>query len=388
VLKDATALGGVGHSTAPGAGAAARESVLSALGGRAPAVGDLVLVFGSASYDVEALHRVATIEAAPATVVGCTAFAAFTQDAQVTRGCVAAHVPAGGASFGVCQVERLEGDIAGSSRRAAETARGRAGERHPHSALLVLSDGLAGDQREVVRGAYEVTGSVIPLVGGTAGDDLRFERTHQFGPQGVTTNGLVAVWINSPRPLGVGVGHGWRRIGRPLLVTRAEGRVLHELDGRPAIQAYLEALEGRGDDDAAAFAAQVMSHPLGRPTSTGRYEISHVMHREGDALLMIGHVPEGSVVHLMASDEGLLLEGAQQAAREAREQLDGPPRAALAFSCAARYPLLGENRAEEASGVSRSLGNVPLAGFFTYGEFGRTVGPTGFHNATVSVLAL
>lgn len=383
-----SALAGVGDSSAPDAGASARAAVHAALAGTAPAAGDLVLVFASSRYDVEAVHRAAAAAAAPATVIGCTSSAAFTHDAQVTGGCVAAYLPAAGASFGVAHVERLGDDIAGAARRAAETARERSGDHHPHAVLLMLSDGLAGDQREIVRGAYEVTGAVIPLIGGAAGDDFAFERTHQFSPDGVSTNGLVAVWISSPRPLGVGVGHGWRPIGRPLLVTRADGRVVHELDGRPALAVYLEAIGERADADADTFAGRAMEHPLGRTTVSGGYEVCHALDRHGDGLMMVGHLPEGALVQVMAADEESLLEGARAAAEEALNGLDGTPRVALTFSCGARFARLGDRRAAEAERVSQALGGAPMAGFFTYGEFARIVGPTGFHNATVVVLAL
>jgi hypothetical protein len=50
-------LGGFGHSAAEDATTAGRESVRGALGGRTPAAGDLVIVFPSAAYDLDALHR-------------------------------------------------------------------------------------------------------------------------------------------------------------------------------------------------------------------------------------------------------------------------------------------------------------------------------------------
>src|SRR5207249_4365164 len=46
-------------------------------------------------------------------------------------------------------------------------------EDRPYRALLLLTDGLAGDQQEIVRGAYGVLGAGVPLVGGCAGDDLK-----------------------------------------------------------------------------------------------------------------------------------------------------------------------------------------------------------------------
>ena len=44
--------------------------------------------------------------------------------------------------------------------------------------------------------------------------------------------------------------------------------------------------------------------------------------------------------------------------------------------------------ASEIATVSEGLGGCPAGGFFTFGEFARLTGTTGFHNATVAVLAL
>ncbi len=90
---------------------------------------------------------------------------------------------------------------------------------------------------------------MIPFVGGSAGDDLSWDSTYSFGEGRMLTNGIVAVWINSASPMGVSVDHGWRPAGKPMLVTRASGTVVHELDGTPAIDAYL-AEQGDGLDAA------------------------------------------------------------------------------------------------------------------------------------------
>ena len=159
---------GVGHSRAADSAAAGREAVRSALGGHTATPGDLVILFTSVGYDVGALYAAAVAEAAPAGVFGCTSTGGFTHAEQVPHGCVAALLAADERSFGVCHVECDRDDIAGSARRAVAQARERAGDRYPHSVLLLLTDGLTPDQREIARGAYEVTTAVIPFVGGAA----------------------------------------------------------------------------------------------------------------------------------------------------------------------------------------------------------------------------
>ena len=74
----------------------------------------------------------------------------------------------------------------------------------PHKVLLLLGDGLAGDQREIVRGAHIMPGAAVPL--------------------------------------GIGVRHGWRKAGEPMLVTASDGNRIYTLDDQPALDMYLKRL--------------------------------------------------------------------------------------------------------------------------------------------------
>jgi hypothetical protein len=381
---------GVGHTHISDSEAAGREVVRAALAGRTPVAEDLLIVFASAEYDIEALYRAAAAEAAPADVVGCTSTGAFTHVAQVLNGCVAALLTAEESAFGVCHVECDLTDLADSGRRAAQGARARAGDRYPHSVLLLLTDGMTPDQREVARGAYEVTTALIPFVGGVAADSLAWERTYTFGDGRVLTNGILAVWINTLRPIGVSVDHGWRPVGKPMLVTRAEGTVVHELDGAPALEAYLSEQGAglhSGDVD---FFRKVMGSPVGCLNARGRYDIRQLHARlpEGGGINFNVGISEQSILQVMSSDDEALIEGAKHAAQEAVGQLTGQARLALVFSCGSRMPLLGDRLPEEAVAISSVLDGAPVCGFYTFGEFARTIGTSGVHNSSVAVLAL
>jgi hypothetical protein len=385
-----TAPGGVGHSASLDAAEAARTAIAAALGGRTPTHDDLVLLFPSAHYDIAALHAAALTAAGDAMLVGCTSTGGVTHVAAVPQGCVAAYLPADGAQFGVAHLERDDADIAGTARRAAELARDRAGDRNKHSVLMVLTDGLTPDQREVARGVYEVTSAVVPLVGGSAGDDLNWAETWTFGDGKALNNGIVAVWIDSPRPVGVSVGHGWRPAGRPMLVTRAEGTVIHELDGGPALDCYIGEHGGDLSGDDPEFFHHVLAHPVGLPNIHGRYEVRqlHAYLPEGGGLNFNTGMPEQTVLQIMSSDSASLIEGAREAAAGATRPLDGAPRIAIVFSCGSRVPLLGERIGDEVAAVSESFAGAPVCGFFTFGEFARVTGSTGVHNSSVAVLAL
>src|SRR4029077_21009898 len=92
-------------------------------------------------------------------------------------------------------------------------------EAKPYQVRLLLTDGLAGDQQEIVRGAYGVIGASVPLVGGCAGDHLEMRSTYQLHDDRVLRNAVVGAALGSEQPLGIGVRHGWRRVGEPVLVT-------------------------------------------------------------------------------------------------------------------------------------------------------------------------
>ena len=80
----------------------------------------------------------------------------------------------------------------------------------------------------------------MPLVGGCAGDDLKMTRTFQFYGDRVLTDSVVAAGIASDAPLGIGVRHGWRRVGEPMVVTGSTGNQVFTLDDQPALDVYLE----------------------------------------------------------------------------------------------------------------------------------------------------
>jgi hypothetical protein len=374
---------------------AARDCVSAALSGRTPGPDDLVIVHVTVEYEPLRFFEAAAEAAAPAQLVGCTAFAAFTSAASVSRGTVALYLPAAELTFGVAAADSVSGDLRGAAGRVTELARERAGGDAEYSVLVMLSDGLAGDQREIVRGSYAVTGATVPLVGGAASEDLSMGATYQFADGKLMSNSLVAIWINSPHPLGIGVAHGWHPIGDPMTVTRAVGNVVHELDGRPAVDAYLEqrgalaAGSGPEHPESPSFARLTFDHPLGLANAAGTLDGRHILGRTPEgSLVMFAHVSEQSVVQVLAGARQDLLEAAGTAAATAAARLGAEPRGALVFSCAGRVSPLGDALPEEPVAIGARLGGAPFAGFFTYGEFARVTGATGFHNATVVVLAI
>jgi hypothetical protein len=264
----------------------------------------------------------------------------------------------------------------------------------PHTVMLLLSDGLAGDQQEIVRGAHRVLGAAVPLVGGCAGDDLKMSRTFQFHDDRVLTDSVVAAGIASNAPLGVGVRHGWRRVGEPMLVTSSRSNRVYALDDRPALDAYLKhlGLTEPAQPDQEGLARLALTHPLGLSRSNGEDQVRFI--GGGDfaerSLSCIAEVPEGALVWIMEGDARSVLKATDAACDDSLAALGGrPPLGMIAFDCIARRAVLGEGGIQSEIGrLATMASGAPVAGFYTYGEIARTRGVRGFHNQTLVLLSV
>ena len=383
---------GSGSSATTPSGLAGREAAAAALDGRDDA--RLLVVFASDAHDLPAMLAGIRAVAGRVPLVGCTTSGEIGTDGP---GDASVVVMALGGDFSVSTSAAAVGDegLRGAGASVATAADGVEGRTH--RVLLLLSDGLAGDQEELVRGAYGVLGAGVPLVGGCAGDDLRMSRTLQLFGDGdgdrVLERSVVAAAIGSDAPLGIGVSHGWRRVGEAMLVTASEGNRVLTLDDEPALDVYLRRLGAPAEahTDAAAFTRFALTHPLGLSRRRGE-EVRFVAEADftDRSLGCVARVPAGGLAWFMEGDDASVMQATDDACAAALAPLDGrPPVGLLAFDCIARRGVLEPGGlAREVDRISAHAGSAPVAGFYTYGEIARTSGTGGFHNQTLVVLAL
>ena len=352
----------------------------------------LLVVFCSEAKDLPGLLHEIRAEAGDVPLIGCTTAGEIATTGPSDASIVV--VAFGGDGFAV---ETAFAADASRDLRAAGASVARcvpARTDLPYKVLLLLSDGLAGNQQEVVRGAYGVLGAAVPLVGGCAGDDLRMTRTFQFHGDRVLTDSVVAAGIASAAPLGIGVRHGWRRVGEPMLVTGSSGNRVYTLDDRPALDLYLERLGAAELDrlDQEGLARLALTHPLGLGRPSGEEQVRFIGGGDVDerSLSCIAEVPQGALVWIMEGDARSVLEATDAAAGDSLSALDGhPPLGMIAFDCIARRGVLGDDGiCSEIERLTAMAAGAPVAGFYTYGEIARTRGPRGFHNQTLVVLSV
>jgi len=377
---------GVGSSTAKVSREAGIEAATAALRGADP---KLLVVFVSPVHDLQALLAgIRTVS--PATpLIGCSTAGEIATDGPSDASVVVTAIGGTGYSVATRVARNASRDLREAGAYAASCANGPAGE---NQILLLLTDGLGGDQQEVVRGAYSVVGGSVPLVGGCAGDDLAMRKTFQLFDGEVLEDSVLAAAITSDAPFGIGVQHGWGRVGAPFLVTASSGTRVFALDDRPALDVYLERLEAPDDarTDPAAFTRFALTHPFGLSRRSGE-EVRFIAEAnfEDRSIGCIAEVPQGGLAWIMEGDADSVLEATAAACTQAVDGLSGrAPLGFLAFDCIARRGVLGDGGIrQEVERISSYSQGAPIAGFYTYGEIARIRGVSGFHNQTLVVLA-
>ena len=362
---------------------------------------DLFIVFASSVYDSQHVLKGLRSVSADAHIIGSSTAGEITTHGPTNKNSVAVMaIKSDTVNFftGVGQDIQVSPFAAGKA--AAMSVKKSAGDAL--KAFIMIPDVLTGNGAETVRGVLSALGAHFPVVGGASGDDFKFVKTYQYCEDSVYSGACVGLGMSGEFSMGIGVKHGWLPIGLPMKVTRSEGAVLHEIDGKPAISLYEDYF---GEEKARELRTQTLAklaitYPIGM-NKEGSDELLIVDPLSVDAngsITCAAEVPTGADIRLMigSSDEAIAI--AKVAAEDALKQLNGKkPQAIIIFNCIARQRLFGVRAGEEISAIQSVLGlDTPLIGFYTYGEQAPLGGEVrniekcnpSFHNETVVILAL
>ena len=378
------------------AGQEAARHVVAHLAGRRP---DLTLVFSSIRFaDPKLLKGIRSVTG-PGPLVGCTDAGGISTSGPRQRSVTVIGLVAPQTQFITGLGRNVSKNPVAAGYALGESVKKRAGDKP--KALLIFPDGLFSSGSDILAGVAEGFGAPIPIAGGSAADDLFFQKTFQYWNDEILTDSVPGVLLCGDVTVGVGVRQGWMPLGRPRRVTRATGHVIHQLDRRPAVSIYEDYLglsrEQLGEE---SFARLAMAYPLGthvdhlaEPLLRDAFRV-----RADGSLVCTGGVPQGNEVQLMIGGYESSLKAAQGAAKDALSQVGRERiRGALVFCSVARQRLLGSEFQGEIDVIRDMLGGagVRMGGFYSYGEIApapraplERVLKSLFHNQTVVVVAL
>ncbi|OGG59735.1 hypothetical protein A2765_04060 [Candidatus Kaiserbacteria bacterium RIFCSPHIGHO2_01_FULL_56_24] len=380
------------------AGANACQEALAPLGGEAP---DVAIVFSSVEYDQEKMLAGVRSVSGNALVVGASTAGEITTEGPLPKHSIAVMLMKSDTMKFVGGLgEDIAADPRAAGKRGADDVKAKAGT--DLKAFMMFPDVLVGNGADIVRGVLDSLGEHFPVVGGAAGDDFKFVKTYQYLNDKVYSGAMVGLGLTGDFKIGIGVKHGWVPIGVPLKVTRSEGSVLHELDGKPAISIYEDYF---GEEEAKqlrtdTLAKLAITYPLGMKVE-GSDEMlirDPITVDAKGSITCAAEIPTGAEIQLMVGSKEEAVKVAKEAAQNAVAQLDGAqPKAVIIFNCIARSKLFGETSGTEIMAIQEAVGaDVPLIGFYTYGEQAPLGGEVrninkcnpAFHNETVVICVL
>ena len=386
-------IGKSNYSDPAKAGAEACQKALEKIKGKA----NLIFVFSTVAYDQKRILEGVRSVSKEIPLIGCSDSGEITGEGPVSKHVAVMAFYSEKINFTLGVGRGAERDSYQAGKQLAQEIKEKAKEKI--NLIMVLTEGLPENGAAILRGIQEIFGKNFPIIGGAAGDDFLFQKTYQYYNDQVLSGAVVGIGFSGKFSFGVGVKHGWEPIGLPMKVTKTEGAKLIEVNNRPALSIYKDYFGKKAEELIKEPIARIAyTYPLGMSVE-GSDELlirDVVIADEKGVITCAAEIPEGSEIRLMLGDPDKAIKAAKEAAKQALAQLkETKPQAIFVFDCMARNKLLGARIGEEIAAIQNVLGKeVPLIGFYTYGELaplGGILGPESFcvwHNETMVLMVL
>jgi len=395
---------GVGWSLRPDTRAAAEEALAEALG-RRDLQPDVTLVYYTAHHSPEAVVEALRPAQGPKRRIcgwvsdfGVIASDGYHHSPNGTIGLMALRLPGMLSGAGWASLDEVEApqDLAALAlRRAAEDA-GVDPARRP--SMIIISSTYHGQEEKVLEGLAAAHGRDVPVLGGTTAGAPGVG-TLVANDQVVKAGTVMAVFY-SDRPFRTAFCGGFNRTGTSGTITRSDGRVIYEIDDRPAVQVYDEWSGGRVREamragrDMNSFAAL---YPFCRILRAGDRAYNLFIHawppenaETTTRLVSSATLSDGDVVYFSEGSWNILLNRIGTLPRLATGDATEPRAAACFFICceAVLKVIPDEERGQMVHLMNRSLPGVPWIGAFTWGEDGNFPGLGNRHGNLLTGVTL
>jgi small ligand-binding sensory domain FIST len=371
-----------GLSTANVAAAAAEDAARQASARLAAEPVDLAFLFLSSEHrqDVEAAVAAVENELGPSHLLGCVAQGVLARDCELEEG---PAVAVWAASLPDAQIECFHAAAVPANGGVAVT-----GFPRPHDQALValLVDPFTFPAVPLLARLNEEHPG-LALVGGLAAAGNGPGEGTLIVDGEVHHEGAVGAVIAGARVRTL-VSQGCAPIGRDAVVTRAEGNVVFELAGKPALERLREEIEALPEDEQ-VLAARGLLAGLVIDENVPEYGRGDFLMRgllgadEDSGALAVGEsVRVGQTLRFHVRDAVSADEDLRQALEELRgEKVAG----ALLFTCNGRGTHMFAEPHHDARAVREALASDALAGFFCGGEIGPVGGHTFLHGFTATM---
>lgn len=326
----------------------------------------LVIFFCAGDYDLTALAEEMSRAFAGVQVVGCTTAGEIGPEGYRDHSLSGVSLPSG--SFGAVagRLDALQQFRVADGQALAAALLQELESRVPaanagNSFALQLIDGMSMREELVTHVVQEALGEV-PLIGGSAGDGLRFGHTQVYVDGRFWLDSAVVALITTRLPFRLFKIQHFVATERRLVVTAADvvHRTVQELDGRPAAGEYVRALNvGEPDPDPRRFVAW----PVVVVIDGSNYVRSIQTANPDGSLTFFSAIEEGLVLRVAKGVD--LLANLEKSFDGIRSEI-GSPQLVLGCDCILRRLEIAQSPKKDR--IVEVLKDNNVVGFNTYGE--------------------
>ena len=382
---------GVGHSQSLSTSEAAERATLMAMGNAGIAKADLAIVFATLNYQTEYEHLYQAVHsnANCDELIGCSGMSVLTSAGEFEEEPTLAVM--------VIRSDQLSAVSFSARGTAAEVGeqiqKDIQSGRDDDSLLVIFPDVRAVNPAELVKHIGD-DGTELPLVGAAVSGDATGAQMYHWRGEEATEGGLTGILLTGDFNTEIGVAQGCQPVGRPREVTRAEGRVIFELDGEPALENFKGTLQLLTQDDIRRSGGTVFvgiaMDPENRNPIRGDFLIRNLIgiNEEHDALAVSEEVTEGQLVQFHLRNPNAAAEEIQVIlTRLAEKTREHPPAFGLYFNCLGRGKGLYGVANHDIGVIQEKFPGLPIIGFFGNSEFA-PIGGRNFAHAYTGVFVL
>jgi len=280
-----------------------------------------------------------------------------------------------------------------NTREIAKSIGKKGLETYSNPAFIVVSGGISTDGEMIVRGIEDAVGPKVTIFGGLAGDDFTMTGTYVFTNNHYNISGLVALVLDEDNIKIAGLAtSGWQPVGTIRTITKSEGNVVYTIDDQPALDVIIKYMGvNKNLDEMKDVIVNIGSEfPMQLQRENGQPVLRAPLfaNKKDRSMVCAGSVPQGSKIRFSLPPEYEVIDQVIEECNVLKENEMIKAEAVIMFSCKARHLSLGPMVSEEIDGIKK-VWNAPMAGFFSYGEMGKsTKGKHEFHNNTCSLVVL
>src|SRR5271170_5325227 len=366
---------GVGYSTARNPRSAAAEATAAALAqaGLSRATGALCFATPAYGAAYPMILRTVASEAHTREVAGCSSMGVIAGETEIESGHALAVLVFGGEEIHATRffVPTLRGRAAGVASDVAAAVRPQLGQ----SNLLILFADTFNFEAEATLEALGKELPGVPIAGGGASEDGSIGETFVFCGDTISSNAVSGILLSGDFELTLANTIACGLIGTAHRVTAARDNVLIELDGRPAYEVFAEAAGPLAADLRRAIAyvfVAISVYENAQTIERGQFVVRNIIGAsEEHGVIAVGFQPQiGDTIGFVLRDAERSRQDLKATLDEVSNRLDAPPAFGLYFDCVSRGAGLYNIPGHDSAYIRRSLGPIPIAGFFTGFEIG------------------